>query len=251
MREYADRHHQRRLPVRIGLFYNRDIYAHSALNQLIPKLSGHELGMFYSQRVGSASQTRDPRLVALAQVETDFATAPGLSFEALASQNHCREIAITDINGSDLNVLRTFNPDLLISIRFGQIFKGEAIAQPRIGIINLHSGLLPEYKGVMASFWSLLNEERSLGTTLHWVTDKKIDSGTLISTRSQPVKSSETYVKQVLSLYPSGVEQICEAVDQIQSLASTKGDDPPSGTYYSFPTSNDIDRFEERGRRLF
>ena len=58
--------------MRIGLFYNRDIYAHAALNQLIPKLSDHELGMFYSQRVGSASQTRDPRLVALAQVETDL-----------------------------------------------------------------------------------------------------------------------------------------------------------------------------------
>lgn len=237
--------------MRIGLFYNRDIYAHAALNQLIPKLSDHELGMFYSQRVGSASQTRDPRLVALAQVETDFATAPGLSFEAMASKSHCREIAITDINGRDLNLLRAFDADLLISIRFGQIFKAEAIAQPRTGIINLHSGLLPEYKGVMASFWSLLNEEPRLGTTLHWITDKKIDSGALISTRSQPARSSETYVKQVLSLYRPGAEQICEAVHQLQSLASTKGDDLPSGAYYSFPTTDDIDRFEKRGWRLF
>jgi methionyl-tRNA formyltransferase len=237
--------------VRIGLFYNRDIYAHAALNQLIPKLSDHELGMFYSQRVGSASQTRDPRLVALAQVETHFATAPGLSFEAMASKSHCREIAITDINGRDLNLLRAFDADLLISIRFGQIFKAEAIAQPRTGIINLHSGLLPEYKGVMASFWSLLNEEPRLGTTLHWITDKKIDSGALISTRSQPARSSETYVKQVLSLYRPGAEQICEAVHQLQSLASTKGDDLPSGAYYSFPTTDDIDRFEKRGWRLF
>ena len=207
--------------------------------------------MFYSQRVGSASQTRDPRLVALAQVETDFATAPGLSFEAMASKSHCREIAITDINGRDLNLLRAFDADLLISIRFGQIFKAEAIAQPRTGIINLHSGLLPEYKGVMASFWSLLNEEPRLGTTLHWITDKKIDSGALISTRSQPARSSETYVKQVLSLYRPGAEQICEAVHQLQSLASTKGDDLPSGAYYSFPTTDDIDRFEKRGWRLF
>ena len=237
--------------MRIGLFYNRDIYAHAALNQLIPKLSDHDLGMFYSQRVGSASQTRDPRLVALAQVETDFAAAPGLSFEALARESHCSEIAITDINGSDLNVLRAFDADLLISIRFGQIFKAEAIAQPRTGIINLHSGLLPEYKGVMASFWSLLNGEPHLGTTLHWITDKKIDSGALISTRSQPVRSSDTYREHVLSLYRPGVEQICEAVDQLESLASIKGDDLPVGTYYSFPTTDDIDRFEARGWRLF
>ena len=237
--------------MRIGLFYNRDIYAHATLNQLIPKLSGHDVGMFYSQRVGSASQPRDLRLVALARVETDFVTAPGLSFEALASMSHCREIAINDINGTDLKVLHAFDADLLISIRFGQIFKAEAIAQPRTGIINLHSGLLPEYKGVMASFWSLLNEEPHLGTTLHWITDKKIDSGALISTRSQPVRSSDTYCNQVLSLYRPGVEQICEAVDQLQSLASSKGDDLSTGVYYSFPTTDDIDRFEERGWRLF
>ena len=237
--------------MRIGLFYNRDIYAHATLNQLIPKLSGHDVGMFYSQRVGSASQPRDLRLVALARVETDFVTAPGLSFATLASMSHCREIAINDINGTDLKVLHAFDADLLISIRFGQIFKAEAIAQPRTGIINLHSGLLPEYKGVMASFWSLLNEESHLGTTLHWITDKKIDSGALISTRSQPVRSSDTYCKQVLSLYRPGVEQICEAVDQLESLASTKGDDLPAGAYYSFPTTEDIDRFEARGWRLF
>ena len=237
--------------MRIGLFYNRDIYAHATLNQLIPKLSGHDVGMFYSQRVGSASQPRDLRLVALSRVETDFVTAPGLSFEALASMSHCREIAINDINGTDLKVLHAFDADLLISIRFGQIFKAEAIAQPRTGIINLHSGLLPEYKGVMASFWSLLNEEPQLGTTLHWITDKKIDSGALISTRSQPVRSSDTYCKQVLSLYRPGVEQVCEAIDQLESLASTKGDDLPAGAYYSFPTTDDIDRFEARGWRLF
>ena len=237
--------------MRIGLFYNRAIYAHATLNQLIPKLSGHDVGMFYSQRVGSASQPRDLRLVALARVETDFVTAPGLSFEALSSMSHCREIAINDINGTDLKVLHAFDADLLISIRFGQIFKAEAIAQPRTGIINLHSGLLPEYKGVMASFWSLLNEEPHLGRTLHWITDMIIDSGALISTRSQPVRSSDTYCKQVLSLYRPGVEQICEAVDQLESLASTKGDDLPAGAYYSFPTTEDIDRFEARGWRLF
>lgn len=237
--------------MRIGLFYNRDIYAHAALNLLIPKLSAHELGMFYSQRVGSTSQTRDPRLMELAQVETDFTAAPGLSFNALAADSRCHEIAINDINDEDLGVLHAFNADLLVSIRFGQIFKAKAIAQPRIGIINLHSGLLPEYKGIMASFWSLLHAEPNLGTTLHWITDKQIDSGALISIRSQPPRSAETYRNQVLSLYRPGVGQIYEAVNQIHSLAATKGGDLPAGTYYSFPTPSDIDRFEERGWRLF
>ena len=237
--------------MRIGLFYNRDIYARAALNQLIPKLSDHDLGMFYSQRVGSASQTRDPRLVALAQMETDFATAPGLSFEALASKIHCHEIAITDINGSDLNALRAFDADLLISIRFGQIFKAEAIAQAHLGIVNLHSGLLPEYKGVMASFWSLLNSESHLGTTLHWVTDSKIDSGQIISQRAQPVRADLSYSEQVLALYTPGVAQILEAIGNIDQLASQPKADLPKGNYFSFPESEDLDAFEQAGWMLF
>jgi methionyl-tRNA formyltransferase len=103
----------------------------------------------------------------------------------------------------------------------------------------------------MASFWSLLNNEPILGTTLHWITDKHIDSGALISTRSQSVTLGETYRNQVLSLYRPGVSQICEAVDQIHSLAERKGGDLPAGSYYSFPTSADIDRFLENGWRLF
>jgi methionyl-tRNA formyltransferase len=237
--------------VRIGLFYNRDIYARAALNLLIPKLSDHDLGMFYSQRVGSASQPRDPRLAALAQAESNFATAPGLSFEALASKSHCREIAVTDINGNDLNVLRAFDADLLISIRFGQIFKAEAIAQPRTGIINLHSGLLPEYKGVMASFWSLLNSESHLGTTLHWVTDSKIDSGQIISQRAQPVRADLSYSEQVLALYTPGVAQILEAIGNIDQLASQPKADLPKGNYFSFPESEDLDAFEQAGWMLF
>jgi len=54
-----------------------------------------------------------------------------------------------------------------------------------------------------------------------------------------------------LSLYHPGVQQICEAVDQIQSLATKKGGDLPAGTYFSFPDSDDIDRFSEKGWRLF
>jgi methionyl-tRNA formyltransferase len=103
-------------------------------------------------------------------------------------------------------------PDLIVSIRFGQILEEPVIAVPRIGVINLHSGLLPAYKGVMASFWSLLNGERQLGTTLHWITDSKIDSGAIISTQQQQVDTSKTYLQQVLSLYEPGARQITEAV---------------------------------------
>ncbi len=236
--------------VRIALFYNRDIYAHKALNLMAPKLSGHSLLFFYSNFVGG-NKVRDVRLQKLAEFEKRFDTRPGCSFDELAQSARTFEHGVSDINGSDAAKLADFKPDLVVSIRFGQIFKAPAISIPRLGIINLHSGLLPEYKGVMASFWSLLNGESHLGTTLHWVTDSKIDSGQVISRCHQTVQTDLTYSEQVLALYEPGVTQILEAVAQIEALAKESKKDLPVGSYYSFPEAADLDAFDEAGWTLF
>ncbi len=236
--------------VRIALFYNRDIYAHKALNLLAPRLSEHSLLFFYSNYVGG-NTVRDVRLQKLAEFEKRFDTRTGFSFEKLAQLAETVEHGVSDINGSDAAKLYDFRPDLIISIRFGQIFKAPAISIPRLGIINLHSGLLPAYKGVMASFWSLLNGETQLGTTLHWVTDSKIDSGQVISHHIQPVQADLTYSEQVLALYEPGVEQILDAFTCIEALSAQPKKDLPKGRYYSFPEAEHLDAFDTAGWKLF
>lgn len=241
----------RGLTVRIGLLYNRDIYANVALNALLPGLSKHhELALFYSERVGAAKQ-RDPRLDALILKETCFMPPSGHTFAELAHQAQSPEIGVTKINTDQRNLIEDFEPDLLVSIRFGQILHEQTIQLARLGVINLHSGLLPEYKGVMASFWSMMNSEKNLGTTLHWVTNRKIDTGHVISTRRQRVQTDLSYMNQVLSLYGPGVEQIRDAIENIERLAVTPRPDLPRGRYYSFPSTKEIDRFESAGWHLF
>ena len=139
----------------------------------------------------------------------------------------------------------------MVSIRFGQIFQASTISISRLGVINLHSGLLPGYKGVMASFWSLLNGESELGTTLHWITDNKIDSGAIISHCTQPVRHGLTYSQQVRALYKPGVEQIVRALADIESLAKRQKKNLPDGHYYSFPDTRHLDAFEEIGWKLY
>ena len=236
--------------MRIALFYNRDIYAHLALNLLTLRLSKHSLGFFYSERVGTKVE-RDYRLQKLAEFEKSFDTLPGGSFEQLAQAANSVEYAVRDINGVDAEKLSDFEPDLVVSIRFGQIFQASTISISRLGVINLHSGLLPGYKGVMASFWSLLNGESELGTTLHWITDNKIDSGAIISHCTQPVRHGLTYSQQVRALYKPGVEQIVRALADIESLAKRQKKNLPDGHYYSFPDTRHLDTFEEIGWKLY
>ena len=236
--------------MRIALFYNRDIYAHLALNLLTLRLSEHALGFFYSEHVGLKVE-RDYRLQKLAEFEKSFNAFPGKSFEQLAQFANSVEYAVRDINGIDAKKLTDFEPDLVVSIRFGQIFQASTISISRLGVINLHSGLLPDYKGVMASFWSLLNGESELGTTLHWVTDNKIDSGEIISRCKQPVRYGLTYSQQVRALYEPGVEQIVRALRDIESLAKRQKKNLPDGHYYSFPETKHLDAFEKIGWELY
>ena len=248
----------------ISILYNYDIYSNEALNFLLPKLASHQLSLFYSKAVGK-SVVRDRRLEQLRFVEqglfndvlypitdSEDLRAQRLSFEQLGKLVGATPQAITNINSEDgLDQLRATQPDLILSIRFGQILKAEAISTPEMGIINLHSGLLPAYRGVMASFWAMLNQAPAIGTTVHWITDPKIDAGHKISEQSHVPNLSASYMSNVLSLYESGVQQLIDAVANLDTLRLGTKTDMQGGDYYSYPTTADLDRFEERGLRLY
>jgi methionyl-tRNA formyltransferase len=72
-------------------------------------------------------------------------------------------------------------------------------------VINLHSGLLPNYRGVMATFWTLLNGDKQLVTSLHFIDDSTIDTGGIIANSTLLVQQDESYLWHVLSLYIWGV----------------------------------------------
>ena len=61
--------------------------------------------------------------------------------------------------------LRSLNPDLLISIAGNEIFKTDLINLAPKGCLNLHTGLLPKYRGLMPTFWAMKNNEEYI---IYW-----------------------------------------------------------------------------------
>ena len=165
-----------------------------------------------------------------------------------------RTVAILNqINTNEgLARLRVTRPDLILSIRYGVILREAAIAVPRLGVLNLHSGRLPDYRGVMASFWALLNGETVLGTTLHFIDDPGIDTGRVVSTTTLPVRADKSYLWHVLALYEDGCRNMAQAVaalasgEPLPASPQAKG-----GHYYTFPDESDLARFAAGGRYLF
>lgn len=71
-------------------------------------------------------------------------------------------------------------PDV-IAVFGTSLIRGELLTRGRLGIVNLHGGLSPEYRGADCTFWALYNgEPEKVGCTLHFI-DAGIDSGKLIA----------------------------------------------------------------------
>jgi len=175
------------------------------------------------------------------------------SFNQLTTKTK-HEILLLDKPNSKqgLNQIKASQPDLIISIRYRKILHALAISIPSKGIINLHSGLLPEYRGVMATFWSMLVGEKNIGSTLHYISDKTIDTGAIIERSSRECNYQNTYFENVLSLYKQGVEDTIRAVDFIsgnQHLAVQTSES--NGNYYTFPKSSDLEVFLKNGQKLY
>jgi methionyl-tRNA formyltransferase len=250
--------------VRIAFFTNRDIYGCMVLNLLRPTLSEHETWVGYSEHVGSHATTLLPMLDVLRFHEQTLpyeilfpkleaaglaAQGPWLTFNQLVRQNGWQATAIQDLAQPGLfTALQAFAPDLCISVRFGKIFKDSWLTLAPHGILNLHSGLLPEYRGVLATFWTLLQQRSEYGCTLHWINDNSIDTGLIIETIRLPVMPAKALFSHIASLYEPGAEAIARAIKQVAA-----GESPPGKVqqgkpqYFSYPQAEDCRRFLSQG----
>jgi methionyl-tRNA formyltransferase len=72
------------------------------------------------------------------------------------------------------------------------LIRGELLQKGRLGMVNLHGGLSPEYRGADCTFWALYNNEpEKIGCTLHYI-DKGIDTGRLIAHISPEVHPGDS-----------------------------------------------------------
>jgi len=81
-------------------------------------------------------------------------------------------------------------PDL-IAVFGTSLIRGELLKKGRLGMVNLHGGLSPEYRGADCTFWALYNgEPEKIGCTLHYI-DAGIDTGRLIAHVSPEIRPDD------------------------------------------------------------
>jgi methionyl-tRNA formyltransferase len=169
----------------------------------------------------------------------------------------CRKYGVPVTRSDEVNSeefrrrLRALQVELIVSISSTRFCGRELREQTPKGIINCHGGLLPRYRGLMPSFWTLANGEREGGVTVHYV-DGKIDNGPIIVQRRYRIRPQDTLEEVISRSKDLAAEAIIEAVRLIeQGAAQLLENDPAMASTFSMPSREDAQRFRRRGHRFF
>jgi len=82
--------------------------------------------------------------------------------------------------------LRVFKPDVVFCAGFPWKIPAEALAVPRLGVVNGHPSLLPAYKRPSPVSWAFPNGEDEIGFTFHYM-DAELDTGNILAQTTVPL----------------------------------------------------------------
>lgn len=127
--------------------------------------------------------------------------------------------------------LKEVNPDLCVIAHFERLIKEPLLSVPKLGFINLHPSLLPDYRGMAPQHWPLINGEKETGITVHYV-DEGTDTGNVIVQRRIPL-TAEMYVSDLQRVWQQHYKTVMvEAIENILNKVPTVEQRNLSGRYY-------------------
>lgn len=155
-----------------------------------------------------------------------------------------------DINRADcVAFIRECSPDLMLSAHFNQLISAELLALPPKGCLNIHPGILPEYKGVDPVIYALARGEKRVGVTVHFQ-DQGFDTGAVVAAENIPVNRDDSLLSLNCKLFRIGIRLL---LDKIAECGNVPPGSPQttSDHYDSWPDARLINSLCKTGRRLF
>ena len=174
------------------------------------------------------------------------------SIAQVAARHNIDIYPSSDINAPGyLDLLDELDIDIVVSVAVPQLFRGRLLNIPRIACLNVHSALLPKYRGVDGLFWALLHEESEVGVTVHLM-NEAFDAGDIVAQQAFDVSETDTLHMLYQRAIDVGATLIARTLDDFaSSTVKYQPNDVAAGSYFSAPTPEAAKRFLRLGRRFF
>ena len=114
-------------------------------------------------------------------------------------------------NAEALEFLGQVRPDVMVVVAFGQILPREFFARPPFGSLNVHTSLLPRYRGAAPVVHAILNGEKETGVTIMKL-DEGMDTGEVLAQARTPIGPDVTSGELERQLSREGVELLLETL---------------------------------------
>lgn len=138
-----------------------------------------------------------------------------------------------------LEALAGYQPQLIVVAAYGKLLPKELLAMPPMGCINVHSSLLPKYRGAAPINWAVINGERETGVTIMDMAEA-MDTGDIIAqakTEIDPNESVETLHDRLAEL---GAELLSKTVACIANGTATRTPQDDSQSTYAPKLSREL-----------
>jgi methionyl-tRNA formyltransferase len=120
--------------------------------------------------------------------------------------------------------LQDSGADVAVTCAYGKILPASLLEIPRYGFLNVHTSLLPKYRGAAPIQWAVINGDTVTGVTV-MQTDPGMDTGAILLQESVPISPSETVLELAPRLSSLGATMIVTALEQLDSLKPIPQDD--------------------------
>ena len=116
----------------------------------------------------------------------------------------CRDEAV-------LEELRALEPDVIVVAAYGKLLPQALLDIPKQAIINVHSSILPQYRGAAPINWAVLNGDDETGVTIQYMA-AELDAGDILLTRKTAIDPQEDASQLYARLAELGGEAASEAL---------------------------------------
>jgi len=132
-----------------------------------------------------------------------------------------------------LTKLKQIEADIFVVIAYGQILSKKILDMPKLGCINVHGSILPQYRGAAPIQWSIYNGEKETGITT-MLMDRGMDTGDMLLKATIPIQLLDNAQVLAEKLAITGADLLIETLYKLERQEVTPiPQDHTAATYAS------------------
>ncbi len=115
----------------------------------------------------------------------------------------------------DLQLLKSFNADLMVVVAYGMILTEAALAVPKLGCLNVHGSLLPRWRGAAPIQRALMAGDEKTGVTIMQIV-RQLDAGDMLHKEEYVIDANDTASDlhdQLAVLGATGLSKVLAAME--------------------------------------